>query len=255
MIRTLISFSCLAILLSQLSAANGANIVAPISSTSTAGNAQGPAPLRFYGSGGSRTQQVYDSSDFAGLTGPITITAISFRPFTTPGAFSSNSVNISDTLIQLSTTAASGEGANPLSTTFASNVGGNAKTVYSGALTLTTAASGNAPYPFDYTINLQTPFTYNPAQGNLLLDLQIPTTATVSGAGFGFATFDTVNTASDGVYSVLDNSNGGATTGTASTAGAITQFTYTSSVPEPSSVLLAFVGIVVLPQFAARRRS
>lgn len=45
------------------------------------GTAQGPAPLRYFGTGGSRVQQIYASSYF---TGPQTISAISFRAY--PGA-------------------------------------------------------------------------------------------------------------------------------------------------------------------------
>lgn len=252
MLRIVICSLAATMALAHLSAASAATIVAPAGSTNTFGNAQGPAPLRFYGSGGSRTQQVYDSSAFSGVSSPITISAISFRPFTTPG-FSGNTVNVSDSLIRLSTTTGSGE-SNPLSTTFSANIGADVKTVYSGALSLTTAASGPGPYAFDYTINLQTSFTYNPAQGNLLLDLQIPTTATVSGNGaFGFVTFDTVNTVSDGIFSVLDNGNGGAGTGTASTAGAITQFTFASGVPEPSSIVLAILGALIVSRIARCR--
>ncbi|MBL9162466.1 MAG: PEP-CTERM sorting domain-containing protein [Planctomycetaceae bacterium] len=230
-----------------IATASAATIVAPSASSNTPGNAQGPAPLRYFGAGGSRVQQVYDSSTFAGVSGPVNITAISFRPFTTPSAFAGNTVSLSDSLIRLSTTQGSGEGANQLQTTFASNVGGNEQTVYSGSLTLTTSASGAAPYPFDYTINLQNPFTYDPAQGNLLLDVQIPATATVSGAGFGFATFDTANTENDGLFSVVEINSGDAIGGQISTAGAITQFTY-AAVPEPSTLTLMIAGMALISQ-------
>lgn len=228
-----------------------ATIVAPNSSTNTSGNAQGPAPLRYFGTGGSRVQQVYDGSTFSSISGPVTITAISFRPFTTPSAFAGDTVNLSDSLIRLSTTQQSGEGPNQLGTTFADNVGSDAQTVYSGALTLTTSAAGSAPYPFDYTINLQTPFTYDPAQGNLLLDVLVPSTASVSGSGFGFATFDTVNTVDDGVFSVVEINNGSATSGQVSTAAAITQFSYTA-VPEPATCFLAIVATFLPVQMKRR---
>ncbi|QNP44565.1 hypothetical protein H9L15_15845 (plasmid) [Sphingomonas daechungensis] len=62
-------------------------------------------------------------------------------------------------------------------------------------------------------------FPLRPGHGGLILDFLIPTDATVSGSGFGFLTFDTVNTLDDGIYSLVDIFNGAATTGTQSTAG------------------------------------
>src|SRR6185437_1485696 len=167
------------------------------------GNAQGPTPFNYYGSSGSHVQQIYDSSFFPGAE---LINGFSFRAFpgAAPSAFFGNSVNISDAVIQLSTTAAGADESGSLpSATFADNMGNDAKTVFSGALHLATAATGTGPQPFDYTVNFSQPFLYNPIDGNLLLDVMIPSGATVSGQGFGFLTFDTVNTIDDGIYSVV----------------------------------------------------
>src|SRR5262249_52397617 len=133
----------------------------------TGGGFQGPAPLRFKnvtGTGGSRTQQVYESQLFTNFDGPRMITAIDLRAFpgAAPNFLFGNSVTVSDIHITLSTTQFGDEG-NPLSGTFANNVGGDLTDVFSGALTLTTAANGNTPVsPFDYTITFQTPFLYDP---------------------------------------------------------------------------------------------
>ena len=72
----------------------------------------------------------------------------------------------------MSTTTAS---AGTLSTTFASNVGADDTTVYSGPLTISSAFTGPAvgPMDMDIVVKLQTPFTYNPTNGNLLLETRI----------------------------------------------------------------------------------
>ena len=97
--------------------------------------------------------------------------------------------------------------------------------MFSGPLSLSTAftpAGGNT-LAFDYTIRLQQPFLFDPSRGNLLLDVLIPSNAGVTTNGlFGFVTFDTVNTLNDGIFGVVSNSNGGATTGVLSTAGPVT---------------------------------
>ncbi|THD65046.1 PEPxxWA-CTERM sorting domain-containing protein [Phenylobacterium sp.] len=214
-----------------------------------AGDAQGPAPLRYYGSGGGQVEQIYASSFFAG---PTEITGISFRayPGSAPGFFTGNSVTVSDLDVQLSSTAVSANEASGLqpSTTFAANLGANATTVFSGAATLTTAATGTGPQPFDYTLTFTTPFAYNPASGNLLLDFLIPSTATVSGSGFGFLTFDNANDNNDGVRSIVNISDGASATGALDTSAAITEFHTTGfanvggGVPEPASWALMILG-------------
>lgn len=222
------------------------------------GGFQGPAPLRFPGTGGARTQQVYESQLFTNFDGPRTITGIDLRTFPgiAPSLFFGNTVNVSNVTIRLSTTQRGDEG-NTLSATFADNIGADDTVVYSGALTLTTAANGNLPVsPFDYTIVFQTPFLYDPTDGNLLLDVNIPTSASVTTAGFGFLTFDTVNALNDGVYSIFNGSNGNAASGTAGTSGAIVRVhseAVAVAVPEPGTFALFGAGLLMAA--ATRRRS
>jgi hypothetical protein len=219
------------------------------------GNAQAPTPFNFYGSSGSRVQQIYDSSFFPG---DELINGFSFRAFpgAAPSLFFGNSVDISDVVIRLSTTAAGANESGSLpSATFADNLESDVTTVFSGALHLTTAATGTGPQPFDYTVSFSQPFMYDPADGNLLLDVTIPSGATVSGPGFGFLTFDTVNTIDDGIYSVVNISDGGAASGTPSTAGAITAFSVSSAaVPEPSTWMMMVTGFGILGAAMWRRR-
>jgi hypothetical protein len=221
------------------------------------GRLQGPAPLRFKnitGTGGSRTQQVYESQLFSNFDAPRAITGIDLRTFPgiAPSVFFGNSVSVSDIVIRLSTTQRGDEG-NTLSANFADNIGADDTVVYSGALTLTTAANGNLPVsPFDYSIVFQTPFIYDPNDGNLLLDFNIPSNATLTTAGFGFLTFDTVNALNDGVYSVFNGNNGDATSGNPGTSGAILRVhSEAAAVPEPGTLALFASGLLAV---AATRR-
>lgn len=115
-----------------------------------------------------RVQEVYRSSQFPGA--PIVITALRFRPAEYPygDAFFTTISNIQ---INLSTTT-NGPGA--LSPTFADNVGTNDTLVYSNALTISSDYTGgdSGPLDSDIIIQLQRPFSYNPAEGNLLLDIR-----------------------------------------------------------------------------------
>lgn len=223
--------------------------VAPNDRANAAGNAQSPTPLRFPGTGGSRVQQLYSSAFFSA---PQTITGIQFRP--TPGiapsALFGDTISVSDITIRLSTTSRGDEGADTLSMVFANNIGDDVTTVYSDPLTLTTAFTGppGGPKAFDYSIALEQPFFYDPGLGNLLLDAMIPTGATVSGNGFfGFITLDQVNDLNDGIFSIVNLSDGGANSGIASTAGAITRFVGEPvAVPEPGMLPLFAVGFLML---------
>ncbi len=65
------------------------------------------------------------------------------------------------------------EAVSSLSPTFAANVGGNDQIVYNSALTLTSAGtSASGAGPFDVIVKLTNPFLYNPAAGNLVLDIR-----------------------------------------------------------------------------------
>ena len=62
-------------------------------------------------------------------------------------------------------------GASPV---FANNIGtGGLVNVYNGTLVLSSTAATSSPQAFDIIINLMHNFTYNPALGNLLLDISV----------------------------------------------------------------------------------
>jgi hypothetical protein len=110
-----------------------------------------------FGAGGTY-QEVYASSAFSG---PVTITQIAFSSSSTltsgPGTATYNFK------LALSTTAA---GPNGLSTDLAANRGGDFVQVFSGQHIATITRNDQ----FDIVIDI-VPFTYDPANGNLLLEL------------------------------------------------------------------------------------
>jgi hypothetical protein len=164
-----------------------------------------------------RYQQVFQSSEFSAFGGPALITQIAFRPDAVFGnAFSSFLPSVR---IDISTTSAAPD---TLSSTFASNVGADDRTVYSGSLPLSSAFTGFAggPKTFDIVINLATPFFYNPAAGNLLLD--------VRNFGGGSTTFFDAQIASERSYLRAFSTVTGSVddpSGDADSTGLVTRFT------------------------------
>lgn len=119
---------------------------------------------------GARRQDVYPASFFSELpAGQTTIVSMAWRPDHTVTSEFSFSLEWE---IWLSTSSAA---PGSMSTTFAANRGADETLVYSGPITLQTAAAGPAegPRPFDYVIPFQTPFAYDPSQGNLLIELSL----------------------------------------------------------------------------------
>lgn len=117
-----------------------------------------------------REQTVYAATNFP--AGQIVIQQLMFRPNVSdylPGA--PFSATISNLQVTLSTTQKSPGG---LSATFSDNAGPDATVVVNGAVNLSSAFTGPAtgPKAFDIVVPLSQPFTYNPAAGNLLVDIQ-----------------------------------------------------------------------------------
>jgi hypothetical protein len=207
-------------------------VVVPNGNAMVEGNSNNgyPFDLGQTGLSSQRYQQVYAASQFSGIpSGGGLITQIIFRPDAfSGGAFTST---LPDMQIDLSTTSAPDDG---LSTTYANNVGADDTVVFArGPLTLSSAFTGppNGPKDFDIIITLTTPFFYNPANGNLLMD--------VRNFGGGSTTFfDAAFTTGDGSSRVF-NSDVNSGTGSTDTEALITGFTI---VPEPGSAALLLVG-------------
>ncbi|QDU36976.1 hypothetical protein Mal4_12790 [Maioricimonas rarisocia] len=203
-------------------------IVVPNALETVEGNGNNGFPFNIanFGRNSQRYQQIYDAGDFAALSGPVLITELIFRPDIGTGRrFSST---LPDIQINLSTTTFA---VDQLSTTFADNVGTDDTIVFDGALSLSSADTGAGPRDFDIVIVLDTPFLYNPAAGNLLLD--------VRNYGGGFTTqFDAHFASSDPTSRTSTNVTGGVNSTTADFAdsgGLVTKFTY---VPAAIEVLV-----------------
>jgi hypothetical protein len=174
------------------------------------------------------------------FTGSITITNLEF--FNTKKNSLATAMPSGNWQISLSTTSANW---NTLSSTFASNIGSDNTLVFNGNL------SQPWTFPDTLSITLSTPFTYYPANGNLLMD--------VVGSGIISSTsifFDT-NGYNGGGY----NGNtflgrvyydSGASSGTVEVEngyGLVTEF---SGVPEPCTLLLLGSGLAGLAAFRKR---
>jgi hypothetical protein len=113
---------------------------------------------------------VYDASQFAAFGGPILITQLAIRPNTAqPGPGSVIEHNLRTFL---STTPMSPA---TLSSNFADNIGPDYTVVACAAVPAFTTAYQPGPgstMAFDITVPLETPFRYDPAAGNLLLEFQ-----------------------------------------------------------------------------------
>ena len=117
---------------------------------------------------GLRMQFVYGSVHFPPDIG-VLITELRFRPdraagFAFTGVIASLQVNLSTTT----------RNPDELSTVYAQNVGVDDLVVFSGTLPVSSQFTGPpfGPKTFDIVIPLTTPFLYNPAAGNLLVDIR-----------------------------------------------------------------------------------
>ena len=223
----------------RLSPADAATaVVVPNNSAEIEGDISNVAP--FTDAGTNRYQQVYAASQFAAVQpGGALITEIAFRPnwqFAAPGPFV-----VADVQIELSTT---DKPPHMLDGVFANNVGADNTVVFGpGTLMLSTLHAGPArgPKAFDILIPLTTPFFYDPAHGNLLLDVRKFTQTSLFD---NRPAFDAIE--GDPTTSRLHNHNPNDPNAVAAAGrdyGLITRFTF---VPEPSAASLLLISLLGL---------
>jgi hypothetical protein len=225
--------------------ARGAPVVVPNSLASVEGNASlfTPFNLTAINVTTARYQEVFAASNFTALTGGGSITAIAFRPDGASGsAFVAPDVPLR---IDLSTTSAAPDA---MSTTFANNVGADDTIVRSGDVAMSSAFTGPAggPKDFDIVITFTTPFFYDPALGNLLLDVR-------AAAGSRTTPFDAQNSTGDAI-SIISAFDQNATTGQQSSLGLVAQFTFGAAAPEPPVVCVGLSLLAGFGLFSGRRR-
>jgi len=181
------------------------NTLATNDGNGTSTSTEGPASVRWL--------HIHDASQFGVLSGPSFLTKFAYRPDKFLGESGPRSWTLR---VYASTTSRTVAG---ISTTFAQNLGTNNTLVFDGTVTVTT---GNLPGPgntrqFDYVVHFTTPFLYDPAAGNLALDLQI------EGSGSAL-TFDTVS-GNPAIGRVFSSDSSTATTGDIRFSH-VTQFTF-----------------------------
>lgn len=168
-------------------------------------------------------QQVYSSSAFSG---PIDISSLTFYYATAFGG--TEAVLHGNYDISLSTTS---KPVNGLSTTLSSNIGPDNATFFDGAL--------GGPYTNSFTIS-GTPFSYNPANGNLLVNIVVTNQDNVpNGTGNGYNEADDSGSMESRAYMLVGRS------GVVDSVGLVTTFNATAT-PEPSSASTAGMGMLVL---------
>lgn len=143
-------------------------IVVPYEHSETDGNTINSSPSG--DAGGIRNMLLLDASQFLSLTGPSYLTRFAYRPNGTPGPSGPRQATLKIFASTTQRTVAT------LSRNFDENVGEDYALVFDGNLTLSSSnlpAAGNT-LQFDIVFPLARPFRYDPAAGNLLLEVQIP---------------------------------------------------------------------------------
>ena len=175
-------------------------------------------------------QQVYAASAFPG---PISITDEEF-PWLFAQQFGGNDTLLGGTYVfTLSTTSAAVNGLS--SSSLSSNLGADATQVLS-----VTIPAGGVSFGTSYTFTNTSPFSYDPVNGNLLLQVAVSNQDNVpNGSGNSYVDSDGTGMLTSRAYAF-----GGADSGSADSTGLVTTFSF--GVPEPSSLSVLAGGVLLL---------
>jgi hypothetical protein len=183
-----------------------------------------------------RIQQVFDASQFSAISHGGWIEGFSIRASSEGHDGGDFGATLPQFQINFSTTT---RGPDSLSPNFAENIGAD-EMVASGPGRLHVSAGGYLtsiqPQAFGGTVFFQTPFFYNPAAGNLLMDIRNWETAVVPFLSPRRPLIDGEFTRGDSI-SMVFRQDVFATEGIPDTFGYVVQFRITP-VPEPSSLCL-----------------
>ena len=220
-------------------------IVTPNANATVEGNSGNSFP---FGSSNHRYQQIYGAEAFTALPGPSSLETIAFRPNGANTSVLGSNLGKAFSGIYSMTLSLSTSPFTPdnLPSTFAAAHGPADLTQVIDGHALSSSFTGPAggPKDFDVILTLESPFTYDPAQGSLLIDVRIFGVSEDLG---GF--FDSQVTTGDSVSrSWVQNYNSGG--GNRDTTALVTQFTFTPGIPAPA----AWAAAPLLGALALRRR-
>jgi hypothetical protein len=237
---TIVLLASFALVLRPIAAAVYTDIVAPLNAGGVEGNSY-QVPLDT--GGPERFQQVYSSSIFGSFTQGVSIGVIVFRADGDLGLCSDNKT-LSNIEIHLSTTSKMPDGLSP---NFDANVGSD-DTIVIGRNPFLFNACGIGLHPnvFDFAFDFRAnPFNYDPAAGNLLLDIKVFN-------GVITSPLDAFNVTGDSVSSVFAYGAQIPTSGQVSSLGLATEFAV-QPIPEPSTVALLVAGLIGLGACAGNK--
>jgi len=228
---------------SSVGSAMGQVIVTPNALAGVEGNSFLTRPPTAY-----RYMQLISSSEFSALAGPVLITEFHFRPDAADSG--AGSILTSGQQIFLSTTS---QTVSTLSPTFANNIGAdNTLVLTSGGFSTNNLPGPGNTHQFDIAFPLTTPFLYNPAAGNLLLDIQSQQLS-LSGQDFHLDAFFFDPLANAAGRSIFGPGAPNVAGGNIQPGAAVIQFGYTP-VPEPSGLILLATAGLGLAGYLRRRR-
>lgn len=150
--------------------------VTPSNAATVEGNSFTGGPWNHPNGSELRVQYIYDGNTF-GSTGRRLVERLGFRP--------DNGRNFNGATYDVKVTMSTGTRPSTApNTRFADNHGADATVVFDGVFTARSAVGNGRVNEFNLELPLTTPFSYNPAEGPLVVDYQLRSTSGISGVPF-----------------------------------------------------------------------